>query len=247
MAFRFPRSLVILVEPLLPEKGMVSLNTQIGLSLSQRRTRKSNSKSQGRCRRSHEKILIVNLGVIQIVFFYFFRLFLQVYHLCLFMCVLLCQISVYSPEQMPLFVSFCQHLVLDPFFANLMFCQHVIRQSLSPASFLSLSIKRCRTINRLFCTFLLKKCIVNILKDQRDFYFYATILQEIKTALGWSLLGNITSKNDINDANSNLSINRLDITSRYQMLHQFVKNLWETEDYLSTNSREIAMSQENSV
>ena len=55
---------MILVEPLLREKGMASLNTQIAFSLSQRRTRKSNSKIWGRCRRSQEKILIVNLGVI---------------------------------------------------------------------------------------------------------------------------------------------------------------------------------------
>ena len=65
MVFRFPSScLVILVEPLLREKGMVSLNTQIGFSLSQRRTRKLNSKSWGGCKRSQEKILIVNLEAI---------------------------------------------------------------------------------------------------------------------------------------------------------------------------------------
>ena len=66
----------------------------------------------------------------------------------------------------------------------------------------------------------------------------------IKTALGWSLLGNITNKNETNNTNSKLSINRLDITTRDETLHQLVKNFWETEDYLSINSREVAMSQE---
>ena len=75
------------------------------------------------------------------------------YHLCFFMCISLSQTSVYCPEQMPLFVSFCQYLVPD--FASLMFCQHVIGQSLSPASFLNLSIKSCRSIILLSCTFLL--------------------------------------------------------------------------------------------
>ena len=58
----------------------------------------------------------------------------------------------------------------------------------------------------------------------------------IKTALGWSLLGNITNKNETN-TNSKLSINCLDITTRNKALHQLVRNFWETEDYLSTNSR----------
>lgn len=62
MVFRFPRS--CLVEPLLRDKAMVSLNTQIGFNLSQRRTREPNSKSWGGCRRSQKKVLIVNLGVI---------------------------------------------------------------------------------------------------------------------------------------------------------------------------------------
>ena len=61
-----------------------------------------------------------------------------------FMCISLSQTSVYCPAQMPLFVSFCQYLV--PAFASLMFCKHVISQSLSPVSFLNLSIKSCRTI-----------------------------------------------------------------------------------------------------
>ena len=74
-------------------------------------------------------------------------------YLFFFMCVSLSQTSVYRPEQMSLFVSFCQHLV--PEFASLMFCQHVIGQSLSPASFLNLSIKSCRTIIQLSCTVLL--------------------------------------------------------------------------------------------
>ena len=86
---------------------------------------------------------------------YFFRFFCTAlgYHLCFFMCVLLSQTSVYFPEQIPLFVSSCQHPVPD--FASLMFCQHVIGQSLSPASFLCLSIKSYRTIIWLSCTFLL--------------------------------------------------------------------------------------------
>ena len=67
----------------------------------------------------------------------------------------------------------------------------------------------------------------------------------IKTASGWSLLGNKTSQNETNSANSKLSINRLDITTRDEMLHRLVKNFWETEDYLSTISREIAMNQED--
>ena len=57
----------------------------------------------------------------------------------------------------------------------------------------------------------------------------------IKTASGWSLLGNIASKNETNNANSKLSINRLDITTRDEMLHLLVKNFWETEELLSTN------------
>ena len=36
----------------------------------------------------------------------------------------------------------------------------------------------------------------------------------IKTALGWSLLGNITNKNETNNTNYKLSINGLDITMR---------------------------------
>ena len=47
---------MILVEPLLRKKGMVSLNTLIGFSLIQRGT--------PRCRRSQEKTLSVNLGFI---------------------------------------------------------------------------------------------------------------------------------------------------------------------------------------
>ena len=42
----------------------------------------------------------------------------------------------------------------------------------------------------------------------------------IKAALGRSLLGNITSKNETNNANSKLSINHLDIITRDKMLHQ---------------------------
>ena len=75
------------------------------------------------------------------------------YHLCLFKCVSHTQTNVYCPEQMPLFVSFCQHLVPD--FASLMFCQHVIGLSLNPASLLDISIKSCRTIIQLSCTILL--------------------------------------------------------------------------------------------
>ena len=100
----------------------------------------------GICRRSQEEILIVNLGVIQIVLAYFLVVFV-------FLCVLLSQTSVYCPEQMPIFFSFWQHLVSD--FASLMFCQHVIGQSLSPASFLNLTIKNCETIIWLSCTSLL--------------------------------------------------------------------------------------------
>ena len=59
----------------------------------------------------------------------------------------------------------------------------------------------------------------------------------IKTVLGWSLLGNMTNKNETNNANSKFSINRLDITTRDEMLHQLVKNFGETEDYFSTKSR----------
>ena len=75
------------------------------------------------------------------------------YHLCFFKCVSHTQTNVYCPEQMPLFVSFCQHLVPD--FASLMFCQHVIGLSLNPASLLDISIKSCRTIIQLSCTILL--------------------------------------------------------------------------------------------
>ena len=66
----------------------------------------------------------------------------------------------------------------------------------------------------------------------------------IKTALRWSLLRNI-NKNETNNTNSKLSINRLDITTRDETLHQLVINFWETEDYLSTNSREVLLSQED--
>ena len=69
----------------------------------------------------------------------------------------------------------------------------------------------------------------------------------IKTALGWSLLGNITNKNEINNTNSNLSTNCLDITTRDETLHQLVKNSWETEDYLSTNSREVTKGQKDKL
>ena len=68
------------------------------------------------------------------------------------MCVSLSQTSVCCAQQMLLFVSFCQRPVPD--FASLMLCQHVIGQSLSPASFLNLGIKTCRTIMQLSCTFL---------------------------------------------------------------------------------------------
>ena len=44
----------------------------------------------------------------------------------------------------------------------------------------------------------------------------------IKTALRWSLLGNITNKNESNNKNSTLPINRLDMTTRDEMLHQLV-------------------------
>ena len=44
----------------------------------------------------------------------------------------------------------------------------------------------------------------------------------IKTALRWSLLGNITNKNESNNKNSKLPINRLDMTTRDEMLHQLV-------------------------
>ena len=52
----------------------------------------------------------------------------------------------------------------------------------------------------------------------------------VKTALGWSLLGNITSKNETNNANSKLSINHLDVTTRDEMLDRLVKKFWETEN-----------------
>ena len=52
----------------------------------------------------------------------------------------------------------------------------------------------------------------------------------IKTALGWSLLGNITNKNETNNANFQLSINHLDRTTRDETLYQLVKHFWETED-----------------
>ena len=67
----------------------------------------------------------------------------------------------------------------------------------------------------------------------------------IKTALGWSLSGNITNKNEINNTNSNLPTNSLDLITRDETLHQLVKNPWETEDYLSTNTREVAMDQKD--
>ena len=44
----------------------------------------------------------------------------------------------------------------------------------------------------------------------------------IKTALRWSLLGNITNKNESNNKNSKFPINRLDMTTRDEMLHQLV-------------------------
>ena len=43
----------------------------------------------------------------------------------------------------------------------------------------------------------------------------------IKTALRWSLLGNI-NKNESNNKNSKLPINRLDMTTSDEMLHQLV-------------------------
>ena len=58
-------------------------------------------------------------------------------------------------------------------------------------------------------------------------------------------MGNITNKNGINNANSKLFINRLDVTTRDEILHRLVKNFWETKSYYSTNSREIAVSQED--
>ena len=58
-------------------------------------------------------------------------------------------------------------------------------------------------------------------------------------------MGNITSKNETNNANSKLSINRLDITTKDELLHRLVKKFLETEDYLSTISRETTMSQED--
>ena len=63
-----------------------------------------------------------------------FRLFCTAlgYHLCVFWCTILIQNSDHCPEQIKLFVSFCQHLVPD--FANLILCQHDIGQSLKPAS-----------------------------------------------------------------------------------------------------------------
>ena len=42
----------------------------------------------------------------------------------------------------------------------------------------------------------------------------------IKIALGSSLLGNITNKNETNNTNSKLSINLLDIITRDETLHQ---------------------------
>ena len=42
-----------------------------------------------------------------------------------------------------------------------------------------------------------------------------------------------------------MPINRLDRTTRDEMIHWLVKDFWETEDYLSTNSKEITMSQED--
>ena len=46
----------------------------------------------------------------------------------------------------------------------------------------------------------------------------------IKTALGCSLLGNITNKNETNNTNSKLPINHLDVTTRDEALHQLVKS-----------------------
>ena len=41
----------------------------------------------------------------------------------------------------------------------------------------------------------------------------------IKTGLGWSLLGYISSKNQTKNANSKLFINLLNITTRDEVLH----------------------------
>ena len=58
-------------------------------------------------------------------------------------------------------------------------------------------------------------------------------------------MGNITNKNETNNVNSKLPINRLDITTRDEALHRLVKNFRKTENYLSTNSREVAVSQQD--
>ena len=58
-------------------------------------------------------------------------------------------------------------------------------------------------------------------------------------------MGNITNKNETNNVNSKLPINRLDITTRDEALHQLLKNFWKTENYLRTNSREVAVSQQD--
>ena len=103
---------------------------------------------------------------------YFFRLFRAApgYHLCFFMCTSLSQTNVYCLEQMPLFVSFCQQFVPD--FTSLMFCEPVIGQSLTPPSFLNLSIKSCRTIIWLSCTFLLtNKIYCEYFQGLNKFFF----------------------------------------------------------------------------
>ena len=85
---------------------------------------------------------------------YFFRLFYTTLRYpSLFLLCVSRLVRPVSIVQVLLSVSFCQHLVPD--FASLMFCQHVTGQSLSPASFLNLSIKSCRTIIYLSCTVLL--------------------------------------------------------------------------------------------
>ena len=80
-----------------------------------------------------------NLGIIYIVLGLLFMWFctalgtIFVY----FLCASLSQISVYCPEQMLLFFlsHFSSTFLQILFFASLMFCQYVIGQSLSPASF----------------------------------------------------------------------------------------------------------------
>ena len=129
------------------------------------------------CRRSQEKILLY----IQELFEFYWLTF-QVFLHCSGIPFLFFYVCLAQSDQCLLSrASFLSHFVITLFqillYASLMLCQHVIGQSLSPASSRNVSTKSWGTIIQLSCTILLtKKIYCKYSQGQKKVLFHCLYL-----------------------------------------------------------------------